>query len=166
MARTKMAAKPTQAAAEAAPEHDSAITPAAEAASATATLERRPPASDHAATEASAGQPVYAADPHEKISISLSDIPGGPAMHLLRSHRYRQMQIKFQGEQPDEQQQARLKQLGWTDRTESEGVYTKQIDPDKRWQSVQKMELEFRDVANAIRKDKQLEPVLMEGLGA
>ena len=37
------------------------------------------------------------------------------------------------------------------------------IDPNARWQSVQQMEREFKAVANAIRKDKGLEPVL-EGL--
>ena len=119
-----------------------------------------------AAREGTPDQPAYAADPHEKISVSLSGIPGGPAMHLLRSHKFKQMQIRFDHGQPDEQYLKMLTDRGWKDRTEAEGVYTKQIDPHARWQSVQKMEQEFKDVANAIRKDKKLEPVLMEGLGA
>lgn len=53
-----------------------------------------------------------------------------------------------------------LKQSGWIDRTESEGVWTKQIDPAARWQSVAQMEKEFKAVTNAIRKEKGLEPVL------
>jgi hypothetical protein len=103
--------------------------------------------------------------PEPKITVSLSDAPGGPAMILLRSDRFRQMQIQFNREQPGEKYQNMLKQAGWTDRTETDGVWTKQIDPEARWQSVQKMEREFRDVANAIRGDKKLGPVL-EGLGA
>lgn len=109
--------------------------------------------------------PVYAADPHEKISVSLSDISGGPSMHLLRSHRFNQMQVRFDGGQPDEQHLAMLKEAGWRDRTQEEGVYTKQIDRDARWQSVAKMEQEFKAVANAIRESKGLGPV-MDGLGA
>jgi hypothetical protein len=75
------------------------------------------------------------------------------------------MQIQFTRQQPDERYQDMLKKAGWTDRTETEGVWTKQIDPDARWQSVSQMELEFREVANAIRGDRKLGPVL-ERLGA
>lgn len=119
----------------------------------------------HATRDAAAGKPAYAADPHEKISVSLSDVRGGPEMHLLRSHRFRQLQIRFDREQPDEKYLAMLKQAGWRDRTQEEGVWTKQIDPEARWQSVAKMEQEFKEVANAIREGKKLAPVL-EGLGA
>ena len=134
--------------------------PAAAAGPATGTATMPPPA-----RQAPDGKPAYAADPHEKISVSLSDVRGGPAMHLLRSHKYKQMQVRFDHGQPDEQYLKMLTDAGWRDRTESEGVYTKQIDPDARWQSVQKMEQEFREVANAIRKGKGLGPVL-EGLAA
>jgi hypothetical protein len=70
------------------------------------------------------------------------------------------MQVKFDHGQPDEQYLKMLTDMGWRDRTESEGVFTKQIDPDARWQSVAKMEEEFKRVANAIRKDRGLGPVL------
>ncbi len=53
-----------------------------------------------------------------------------------------------------------LRQAGWTDRTEIEGVWTKQIDPNARWQSVDQMEKEFKVIANAIREERGLEPVL------
>ena len=129
--------------------------PPSEAAGGIAAQEPQPPA-----REAMDGKPAYAADPHEKFTVSLSDVRGGPAMHLLRSHRFRQMQIKFDREQPDEYYLAMLKTAGWKDRTESEGVWTKQIDPNARWQSVQQMEREFKEVANAIRRGKRLEPVL------
>jgi hypothetical protein len=118
-----------------------------------------------AAREGEAGKPAYAADPHEKRSVSLSGVSGGPEMHLLRSHKFKQMQIRFDHGQPDEQYTEMLRQAGWRDRTQEEGVWTKQIDPNGRWQSVAKMEQEFKDVANAIRESKGLGPVL-EGLGA
>ena len=151
MPRTKRAEKSTLAAAEATPEHAPAITPAAD----TVTLEPLPPAA-----KAASEPPVYAADPHEKISVNLSDTNGGPEMHLLRSHKYKQMQIRFNNGQPDEEYLKKLTDMGWKDRTESEGIFTKQIDPNARWQSVAKMEEEFKQVANAIRKDRGLKPVL------
>jgi hypothetical protein len=117
------------------------------------------PDSTPAAGEGSA-PPVYAADPHPKITVNLADYAGGPRAHLLRSHRYNQMQIRFEGEQPDEAVLAMLKEAGWTDRTEHEGIWTKQIHRDARWQSVQKMEQEFKAVTDAIRKAKGLGPAL------
>jgi hypothetical protein len=142
MARKTAAAKPIT---EAAPETAPPAPPQAE--------QPRQPAGE-------AAKPVHAADPEAKISVSLSDHRGGPAMHLLRSQKFHQMQIRFDGEQPGEKHLARLSQTGWKDRTESEGVWTKQIDRDMRWQSVQDMEREFKAVANAIRKDKGMEPAL------
>jgi hypothetical protein len=70
------------------------------------------------------------------------------------------MQILFDQGQPDEQSLTMLKRAGWIDRTESEGVWTKQIDQNARWQSVDRMEQEFKAMANAIRKERGLEPVL------
>lgn len=121
----------------------------------TATLPPPQPARD-----AETDQPAYAADPHPKISVSLSDVRGGPEMHLLRSHKFKQMQVRFNREQPDEQYLKMLTDAGWKDRTESEGVFTKQINPNARWQSVAKMEQEFKAVANAIREARGLGPVL------
>ena len=133
--------------------------PAAEATPATdtVTLEPLPPAA-----KAAGEPPAYAADPHAKISVSLSDVRGGPEMHLLRSHKYKQMQVRFDHGQPDEQYLRMLTDAGWKDRTESEGVFTKQIDRDAKWQSVAKMEEEFKVVANEIRKSRGLGPVLKE----
>ena len=118
-----------------------------------------------AAREGASGQPAYAADPHEKLTASPDGVRGGPVMHLRRSHRFKQMQIRFDGAQPDERYTAMLKQAGWTDRTERDGIWTKQIDQDARWQSVQQMEKEFKDVANSIRAGNKLGPVL-DWLGA
>jgi hypothetical protein len=107
-----------------------------------------------------AGGPEFIGGPRPSMTVNLSGYSGGPSMHLLRSLKYKQMQIRFDQGQPDEQHLAMLKQAGWTDRSESEGVWTKQIDPEARWQSVDKMEQEFKAIANAIRKDRGLEPVL------
>lgn len=147
MPRAKKA-QPTMPVAEEAP-------PATAPASETAAATQEPPAK-HAPAE----KPAYAPDPDPKINVSLSDIKGGPEMQLLRSHRYKQMQIKFNHGQPDEQYLKMLTDMGWRDRTESEGIFTKQIDQNARWQSVAKMEEEFKQVANAIRKDRGLGQVL------
>lgn len=131
--------------------------PAAPAAPTSGTATATPP---EPSKEAAADQPAYAADPHSKISVSLSDVRGGPAMHLLRSHKFKQMQVRFDGEQPDDKHLKMLADAGWRDRTQDEGVYTKQIDQSAKWQSVAKMEQEFKAVANAIRESKGLAPVL------
>lgn len=105
-------------------------------------------------------EPAHAPDPRSVQSVSLSNHRGGPSMHLLRSQKFNQMQIRFDREQPDEKHLAMLARTGWKDRTEAEGVWTKQIDREARWQSVQQMEREFQAVANAIRNDKGMKPVL------
>ena len=95
------------------------------------------------------------------MSIELGDTKGSPRIQLRRSHKYHQMQIAFE-QKPDEKYLRLLEEAGWIDRTQKEGVWTKQIDKDARWQSVQAMEREFKEIANTIRKDKGLEPVLQE----
>jgi hypothetical protein len=105
------------------------------------------------------GLPEYVGGPRPTMTISLSDYSGGPVMHLQRSLRFNQIQIRFEHGQPDEQYLARLKQAGWSDRTQSEGVWTKQIDREARWQSVAQIEQEFSSLANDIRKDRGLSPV-------
>ena len=112
-----------------------------------------------AAKPAEAKEPIRRADPRTLITVSLSPTQGGPSMRLLRSHRYRQLQVRFEGQQPDDQHLVRLKEAGWIDRTESEGIWTKQIPPGQ-WQPVADGERLFKEIANAIRKDKGLEPVL------
>jgi hypothetical protein len=71
------------------------------------------------------------------------------------------MQIEFE-QWPDDKYLAMLKHAGWTDRTESEGIWTKQV-PQGAWKPVADAERDFKEVANAIRKDKGLKPA-MEGL--
>jgi hypothetical protein len=128
-----------------------------------------PPATQEApeqagpAQSAVARQPILTPDPRGVMSASLGDEKGSPRMRLLRSHKYKQMQIEFE-RQPDQKYLAMLKEAGWVDRTESEGVWTKQVGQGQ-WQPVADAERLFKEVANAIRKDKGLEPVL-QGLSA
>lgn len=122
--------------------------------------ESRPPQGEAAAP----ASPPFA-DPHSVMTISLSAERGGPAVHLLRSHKFHQMQVRFDGGQPDEHHLAELQRLGWRDRTQEEGVWTKQIDRNARWQSVDQMEREFKMIANEIRREKGLEPA-MQGITA
>lgn len=175
MPRTKKAAAVATPVAEAAPEAAPAITLAVDQAPASDAGGRQPAEESprgfaartprQPARQAAAGEPAPLPETEQKIVVSLSDIQGGPEMQLLRNFRYKQMQIRFERGQPDEKYLEKLKAAGWTDRTQEEGVFTKQIDKNARWQSVDKMEKEFKAVANEIRKDKGLGPVL-EGLGA
>jgi hypothetical protein len=79
-------------------------------------------------------------------------------MHLLRSHRFKQMQLRSD-EPLDEKYLVMLKEAGWRDRTEEEGIWTKQI-PTGSWQTVLDAERLFERIANGMRADKGLEPVL------
>ena len=84
-------------------------------------------------------------------------------MRLLRSHKYKQMQMEFE-QKPDDKYLAMLKEAGWVDRVESEGIWTKQVGQGQ-WQPVADAERLFKEIANGIRRDKGLEPV-MQGLSA
>jgi hypothetical protein len=64
-------------------------------------------------------------------------------MRLLHSHKFKQMQIEFE-QQPDPKYLAMLIEAGWTDRTESEGVWTKQVGQGQ-WQPVADAERLFEE---------------------
>jgi hypothetical protein len=53
--------------------------------------------------------------------LDLLGVWTSPGCLDLRSHKYKQMQIEFE-KQPEEKYLAMLKEAGWTDRTESEGI--------------------------------------------
>jgi hypothetical protein len=150
MPKAKKANHPAPAT-DAAPEHSPAVTTAGEG----STAAQEPPAGQPAAE-----QRTYAADPDPKLTASLSGTKGGPVIHLLRSHKFKQMQIRVDGEQLEDKYVKMIEDLGWKNRTRTEGIFTKQIDHDARWQSVRKMEDEFREVANKIRADRNLAPTL------
>jgi len=118
-------------------------------------------ASDETNPASGSRTPIVTPDPRGIMSISLGDEKGSPRMRLSRSHKFKQLQVEFE-RQPDEKYLAMLRDAGWTDRTESEGIWTKQVGQGQ-WQPVADGERLFKQIANAIRKDRGLEPV-MEGL--
>ena len=105
-------------------------------------------------TESPPRTPIITPDPRGVMSASLGD---GQRMQLLRSHRYQQVQMRFD-QQPDEKYLAMLAEAGWRDRTQEEGIWTKQV-PKGEWKPVADAERLFREIANKIRQDKGLEPV-------
>jgi hypothetical protein len=98
-------------------------------------------------------------DPRSLMSVNLGPSNDSPKMHLLRSYRFRQMQIRSD-EPLSEHHQAILKEAGWTDRTDQEGLWTKQIPKDSGWQPAADAERVFKQIANEIRADKGLGKVL------
>jgi N12 class adenine-specific DNA methylase len=108
--------------------------------------------------EAPARKPIVTPDPRGIMSASLGD---DGRVQLLRSHQYRQMQIRFD-RQPDEKYLMMLKETGWRDRTQEEGIWTRQIPKEESWKTVIDAERIFEKIANAIRQDKGLEPVHLE----
>jgi hypothetical protein len=103
------------------------------------------PESGETAQAAIAKQPILTPDPRGVMSASFGDEKGSPRMRLLRSHKFKQMQIEFE-QQPDQKYLAMLKEAGWTDRTESEGVWTKQVGQGQ-WQPIADAERLFKEVA-------------------
>ena len=110
------------------------------------------------AADAPTRKPIVTPDPRGVMSASLGD---DGRMQLLRSHKYRQVQIRFD-QQPDEQYLALLAKDGWRDRTQEEGIWTRQIPKEESWKTVIDAERLFEKIANAIRQDKGLEPIHLE----
>ena len=92
-------------------------------------------------------------------TVTLGPSNADPKMHLLRSYKYRQMQIRFD-QDPDDKYKRMLKEAGWRDRTEEEGIWTKQIPKDSGWQPAADAERLFKQIANEMRADKGLGAVL------
>jgi hypothetical protein len=115
-------------------------------------------ARDRENTSSDSKKPMVIPDPRGIMSISLGDAPGSQWVHLRRSQKFKQLQMAFD-ERPDEKYLVKLREAGWTDRTESEGIWTRQVAPG-RWQPVADAEKLFKEIANGIRQDKELEPVM------
>jgi hypothetical protein len=98
-------------------------------------------------------------DPRALMTVTLGPSNADPKMHLLRSHRYRQIQIQFDQE-PEDKYKLMLKDAGWRDRTEEEGIWTKQIPKDSGWQPAADAERLFKKIANEIRADRGLGTVM------
>ena len=94
-------------------------------------------------------------DPRECMTVTLGPSNADPKMRLLRSFKYRQMQIRFDQE-PEDKYKLMLKEAGWTDRTATEGIWTKQIPRDSGWQPAADAERLFKQIANEMRADNGL----------
>lgn len=93
----------------------------------------------------------------DPYNLETADV-GGSRMHLARSHRFQQMQIRFE-EKPSEEVTALLKDEGWRWRGQETG-WTKQLDREARWRSQADAERLFREIASNIRAEKGLEPLM------
>jgi hypothetical protein len=91
-------------------------------------------AHDRGNTSSDSKKPMVIPDPRGIMSISLGETPGSPGVQLRRSQKYKQLQMAFD-EQPDEKNLVKLRAASWTDRTESEGIWTRQVAPGQ-WQLV------------------------------
>jgi len=101
-------------------------------------------------------------DPFGVESILLGPTNDSPRIRLLRSNKFQQMQIKFD-EKPADNHLDMLRDNGWTWRNQ-EKVWTIQLDKESRWKTQADAEYLFREIGNAIRAEKGLEPV--QELGA
>jgi hypothetical protein len=63
-------------------------------------------------------------------------------------------------QEPEDKYKLMLKEAGWRDRTEEEGIWTKQIPRDSGWQPAADAERLFKQIANEIRAAKGLGAVL------
>jgi len=96
-------------------------------------------------------------DPHSIDQISLSEAKDGAMMRLLRSHRFRQMQIQFD-EKPLKDVTLQLKDAGWTWNHHDKTWFL----PLGRGTEISKTidaERLFKQLADQIRESKGLEPV-------
>jgi hypothetical protein len=98
---------------------------------------------------------------HELDSIELGPQKGSPRMRLFRSHRFQQMQIRFD-EKPSDEVRELLHQEGWRWRDQEAG-WTKQLDKEAKWRTQADAERLFKEVANGIRAQQGLGPVLEYG---
>jgi hypothetical protein len=111
-------------------------------------------------------------DVSEQKTVLISPEPDGAKVRLLRSRRYNQVQISPDGELPDWARE-RLKDAGWRDRVEDEGIYTKQLPPRAKpaadgqepepakpaWPAVIEAERFFEQLANDIRAERGMPPI-------
>jgi hypothetical protein len=106
-------------------------------------------------------------DPRELMRTKLGAAADSPRIALLRSHQFNQMQIRADEPLP-EKHQAMLREAGWTDRTETEGIWTKQLPkgiddagkPREKWRETADAERLFKQIANDIRTERGLGSVL------
>lgn len=93
-------------------------------------------------------------DPFPLMVINLGSDKDSPTMKLFRSNKLNQMAIQF-GEKPEEEHRRRLREAGWKWR-ETEGVWTKQMDRERRATSQVEAERLFTEIGDAIRAERGL----------
>lgn len=102
----------------------------------------------HAAGEA---RKAWQPDPFPLMTVPLGNGRDAPRMTLLRNNRFQQMAIRFDSK-PAEHHRTALHDAGWRWR-EAEGVWTKQLDRDRRAASQLDAERLFTQLADAIRTE-------------
>jgi hypothetical protein len=93
-------------------------------------------------------------DPFPFMAISLGPDKDSPKMTLFRSNKLNQMAIRFD-EKPEEEHRLRLREAQWKWR-EDEGVWTKQMDRERRATSQVEAERLFTEIGEAIRAERGL----------
>jgi hypothetical protein len=107
------------------------------------------------------GRVVSLPDPHELDSIELGPEKGAPRMRLFRSHRYQQIQIRFD-EKPSDEVRELLHNEGWRWRGQETG-WTKQLDKEARWRTQADAERLFKEIANGIRAQQGMGTIMEQG---
>jgi hypothetical protein len=105
-------------------------------------------AEQHATGEA---RKTWQPDPFALMSTALGEGRGAPRMTLFRNNRFQQMAIRFD-QKPAEHHRTALHDAGWRWR-EAEGVWTKQLDRDRRAASQLDAERLFHQLADSIRAE-------------
>ena len=139
------------------PDHAPAVTtpPAPETAS--------PPAAPAEVTPTNSSPTrAWQPDPFVLMAVSLGAERTSPRMRLYRSNRLNQMAIQFD-ERPEPHYRKQLREDGWRWR-EDEGVWTKQLDRERRAAGQLQAERLFTEISEAIRGDLGLEP--QRGVGS
>ena len=93
-------------------------------------------------------------DPFPLMTISLGAKKDSPRMTLYRSNKLNQMAIRFD-EKPEEEHRVQLRETGWRWR-EDEGVWTKQMDRERRATSQMEAERLFTEIGETIRAARGL----------
>jgi hypothetical protein len=93
-------------------------------------------------------------DPFPLMTLSLGAKKDSPKMTLFRSNKLNQVAIRFD-EKPEEEHRLRLREAKWKWR-EDEGVWTKQMDRERRATSQVEAERLFTEIGEAIRAERGL----------
>ena len=93
-------------------------------------------------------------DPHPLRTMALGLEKDSPKMTLFRSNKLNQLAIRFD-EKPEEEHRLRLREAKWKWR-EDEGVWTKQMDRERRATSQMEAERLFTEIGEAMRAERGL----------